>query len=206
MPFNAEDETDPVTPPNYYDFILNRDGQDVYGNLLPINSIDYSTVNKFLYTNKVSSNNSALRALNLAASNSQKQFFVEAIPIIFNAEEGKHIIYDNFITTTTIDLQAMASTESLTALDQYKYTVDDQEVLLMFDIKSPSSMLEGGSTEIKLYIPTPTSPDKKTFELGTAIYTKTLSEINYSGQNMISLPWDKSFLKENAYILELTIS
>lgn len=201
---SEEIETDPIGVPSDEEFILNRNGINVRGNLLLIQKVSYNPINKILYTKKARSLSKTLEALHVNASSTSTQFFIEAIPMIYNAESGKHILYDNYAVTYTIDLGNIGKYEDLEALTIYKYIVDDDDLTLQFNITS-SSAIPSLKAAINIY--NPSKPENEAeIELGEIIYKKTITDLNVLGQNIINIPWAGNFIKENTYILEFVVS
>lgn len=190
--------------------ILKKDykGEDklVQGNLLSINSVNYTGLNRFLYTQKVAS--SKLSCLNLKTTNNKQQFFIEAVPIIVGADKKdgakQHIIYDNLEQTTTINLETLNKADDLEALSYFKYTVDNDEIILNFDIVSSSSVMDGVTTTINIYAPQK-EENSDNIEIGKPIKSINLNNVSYVGQNMVTIPFTGKFEKEGAYILELLV-
>jgi hypothetical protein len=183
---SEEIETDPIGVPIDEEFVLQRNGIDVKGNLLSIQKISYNPINKVLFTKKARSLSKTLSALQVEVSASNTQFFIEAIPMIFNAESGNHIIYDNYTTTYTIDLGAIGKLSELETLTTYKYIVDKDELTLQFNIDSPSAFIPNLRAEINIYNPKKTE-GQEYIDLGEIIYKKVVTDLNVLGQNIINL-------------------
>lgn len=188
-----------------------------YGLICDISDIKYTSVNKFLFTKDIDpSINEEFFKLNIPVNSSTKTVFIEAIPLIQEAEVGQHIIYDNFETTLTIDLDNIKDVTDITVFDTYKYLVSTEDVTLNYTITSPLTAVSNLLTELRIYKITKGTGDNYDLKLAWA---QELNEINYLGQNITTCnfndnsavideeqePLLEKFEKEEIYLLQLRI-
>lgn len=187
-----------------------------YGLICNISDIKYTSVNKFLFTNDIDPSINEYSKLNIPINADTKTVFIEAIPLIQNAEDNKHIIYDNFETTLTIDLDDIKDVKSIVVFDTYKYLVSNDDITLNYTITSPLTSVSNLLTELRIYKITKGTGDNYNLELAWA---QELNEINYLGQNIttcsfndtnsvidsVNEPLTAVLEKEEIYLLQLRI-
>ncbi|MBQ0113247.1 MAG: hypothetical protein KBT03_08980 [Bacteroidales bacterium] len=190
------------------------------GKICDINKVKYTSINKFLFTKDVDPSEEEFKKLKILIEKDKEDrhtIFVEAVPMIQNAENNKHIIYDNFEQTLTIDLDNIGDFDEVKAFEEYyKYIVSENEITFNFDITSPTTSLDSLSTEFRIYKITARTEDDD-YDLKLA-YSQELDEVNYLGQNIISCQFntdecidpereglEAEFDKENIYLVQLRI-
>lgn len=194
------------------------DDKKEYGLICDIKDITYTSINKFLFTEDINPNTSEkYKALTLSINSDTKNVFIEAIPLIQNAEDNKHIIYDNFETVLTVNLDNIKDISTINVFDTYKYLIANDSITLNFNITSSLTSIYNLGTEIRIY--KITNRDEQSYNLKLALAEK-LTEVNYLGQNIITFSFssdskrnsefenesiEEFFEKEQIYLLELRI-
>ena len=137
-----------------------------YGLICDISDIKYTSINKFLFTKDIDpSLEEEFSKLNIPVKSETKTVFVEAIPLIQDAETNKHIIYDNFETTLIIDLDNIKDITEIAVFDTYKYLVSNNNVTLNYTITSPLATVSNLLTELRIYKITKGTGDKYNLKL-----------------------------------------
>lgn len=166
-----------------------------HGLICNISDIKYTSINKFLFTKDIDpSLEEEFFKLNIPVNSGTKTVFVEAIPLIQDAETNKHIIYDNFETTLIIDLDNIKDITEIAVFDTYKYLVSNDDVTLNYTITSPLATVSNLLTELRIYKITKGTGDKYNLKLAWA---QELNEINYLGQNITTCNF-----KDSAYVID----
>lgn len=190
-----------------------------YGNVYSVKENVYTPINKFLSTNDI-----RIELDNFKDKDSENNYiyFIEAIPILLNipiedetTSENENLVgiwYNNFNTTIDINLDEYTSLNKITGFERYRYISDENGVTLEFNLSIPTinSSINDLNVKYSVYnILEPVSEEDvysiEDLEKNGAIskvVDKTLTEINYLGQNIIYI---NGLSKENIYLFTLTI-
>lgn len=129
---------------------------------------------------------------------------IQATPyVIIN---GVGIIYDNFKTEFIINIKDIFSLNDIKVFDTYKYTINNENIILNFTVQSPINQNNNYQAVYKLYKLVYEDNQFKPVEIDYPSSNQNISNFVYNGQNILTLPFTDLFQKENIYIFELILS